>query len=69
MSAEGRQILRAGIQPVPLVGAEAVHQALHPGDLVSFVQPGQVDLGELTARVVEQVPGVYPRVRRVRDRG
>ena len=68
VSTESRQIRRTGIQPVPLVGAEAVHQALHPGDLVGFVQPGQVDLGEVTARVVEQVPGVNACVRRVGDR-
>ena len=66
--AEGRQVLRAGIQPVPLVRADAVHQAFDPGDVVGLVVSRQVDLGEMTAGVVEHVPGVDPRVRRVGHR-
>ncbi len=72
VGAEDRQVLRAGVQPVALVGGDAVQQALHPGHVVRLVQPGQVDLGEVPAGVVEQVPGVHPGVRRVghgRQRG
>ena len=41
--AECRQILRARIDPVALVGTETIDQALRPGRFVAGVQPGTVD--------------------------
>ena len=63
-----RQVVRARVNPVALVGAQAIEQAFHLGRFVAGVQPGTVDNGELMACVVEQIPGVDARVRRIRDR-
>ncbi len=52
------QVLCARIKPIPFVGADAVHQPPHFRHVVGDVHPGQVDLGEVTARVVEQVPRI-----------
>ena len=68
ISAVGREVLRARVDPVALVGAEPVQQTPHPGGFVRGVHPGAVDDGQLVARVIEQVPGVNARVRRVRHR-
>ena len=65
IAAERLQIRRARVQPVPLVGAQTIQQPLHPGRLVRGVQPGAVHDVEVMARVVEQVPGVDPGVRRI----
>ncbi len=69
MSAESRQILCPRIQPVPLIGADAVHQPLRPSHVVCGVEPGEVDLRQVTTRVIEQVPGVQAGVGRVGHRG
>ena len=68
IAAVGRQVLRARVDPVALVGAETVEQTPHPGGFVAGVHSGTVDDGQLVARVVEQIPGVDARVRRVRHR-
>ena len=68
VAAVGRQVVRARVDPVTLVGAETVEQPPHPGGFVASVQPGAVDDGELMACVVEQIPRVDTGVRRVRHR-
>ena len=65
IAAEGLQIRRARVQPIPFVGAQAIQQPLHPSHFLLGVQPRTLGRGEVMARVVKQVPGVDPGVRRI----
>ena len=65
MAAVCLQIRRARVQPIPLVGGEAIEQPLHPSHFLLGVQLRTLGRGEVMARVVKQVPCIDPRVGRV----